>query len=151
MTDGEGKADTSGRSLACASRWHTLSTYKSLPDLPMRTRSMISLASTARAHSNTALTSACNAALRALKQGPHSGVLLVAEEGSGDGSASGEDGDGEGEGGAHGSPRPIANRPYINRCVCVHGLACAWGWGCSSDVMAFRAQGALPCNVDAWF
>eukprot|EP00967_Tisochrysis_lutea_P082249 scaffold113887_cov20-Tisochrysis_lutea.AAC.2 len=65
--------------------------------------SMISLAANARAHGNSSLNSACNAALRALKQGPHSGVLLVSEED-----------EEEEEEQREGSPPP-APEPYVNR------------------------------------
>jgi len=70
---------------------------------------MMSLASNARAHSNTALTSACNAALRALKQGPHSGVLLLTGEDE-SGAIDEEESDG--------SPQPHKPKAYVNRWAC---------------------------------
>ncbi|KAF5840188.1 hypothetical protein DUNSADRAFT_17535 [Dunaliella salina] len=87
---------------------------------------MISLAANARAHGNSSLNSACNAALRALKQGPHSGVLLATEEDEED-----EEEEEEEEKKGKRSPLPAPD-PYVNRYKA--------GWLHASKALKLRAK-----------
>jgi hypothetical protein len=80
---------------------------------------MVGLVADARAYGNNAAVSACNAALRALKQGPHSEVLLLItreEEQEQEEEEEEEEENEEQEGGNSDGPMSMT---YINRCVCM--------------------------------